>query len=84
MARYNILDQASALIDDKLELVRMLAENKKLLMDERSDVVCRCSACRHENERALGWLAGFEANAAPAHDGSPNQKRTKAAVERAY
>jgi hypothetical protein len=83
MAKYNVLNQASALVDDKLELLRMLAEDKKLLMDERSRVVCRCPACRYENERALAWLAGFEGEPVSMRDVKSSQNRAEAPVKRA-
>jgi hypothetical protein len=81
MAKYNVLEQAATLVGDKLELARMLAEDKKLLMDERSRIVCRCPACRYENERALAWLRGFEAKAVPTRDVSSSQKRAEAAAK---
>jgi hypothetical protein len=83
MAKYDVLKEASALVADKLELLLMLADDKKLLMDERSRVVCRCPACRYENERALAWLASFEGEPVSMRDVESSRNRAEAPVKRA-
>jgi hypothetical protein len=60
MAKYKVLEQAAGLVDAQLELLQLLHEGRKLQVAERSRLVCRCPACRRENERALAWLEGFK------------------------
>jgi hypothetical protein len=59
MATYSVLDQAARIVNDRVELIRLLAGDRKMLMDTRSRIICRCPACRYENERTLAWLGGL-------------------------
>jgi len=84
MANYSVVEQAAALVEEQLDLLRLIHEDKKLLIDERSRIACRCHACRYENERTLAWLDGFNGEGAPSKAESPSSKAetTRQAKER--
>jgi hypothetical protein len=80
MAANNVLNQASRIVEDKLGLIQLLADDKKLLMDTRSRVVCRCASCRYENERTLSWLESLGREQVSAVSQDKSAKKGKSAT----
>jgi len=53
---YDIVNEAGLVVENRLELLQDLFELKKIQMDIRSRLVCRCPTCRSEQEHTLAWL----------------------------
>jgi hypothetical protein len=53
---YDILTEAGLVVENRLELLQDLFELKKIQMDIRSRLICRCASCRGEQEQTLAWL----------------------------
>jgi hypothetical protein len=54
--KYDILKDTAVLVESQLDLLQAVHEVKKLQIEERSRIVCRCRSCREETRRALAWL----------------------------
>ncbi|HLF76387.1 MAG TPA: hypothetical protein VJB57_02765 [Dehalococcoidia bacterium] len=59
LKKYDVLKEAGTLVDSHLELLQALYEVKKVRMDAKSRLICRCPACRSEQESTLAWIGGF-------------------------
>jgi hypothetical protein len=68
---YDVLNEVSALIERKLDVLEALGEAMKYRMVVRSRLVCRCPSCVGETERTLGWLEEMRAPQAPAETPTP-------------
>jgi hypothetical protein len=69
MKKYDIVAEATALVDDQLELLRALYLAKQTMADGKSRLVCRCGSCRSHRQITLGWVENFlglNVTAAPA------------------
>ena len=53
---YDIVMEAGLVVENRLELLQDLVELKKMQMDIRSRLICRCASCRGEQENTLAWL----------------------------
>ena len=53
---YDIVNEAGAVVENRLELLQDLFELKKIQMDIRSRLICRCASCRSEQEHTLAWI----------------------------
>jgi hypothetical protein len=56
---YDIFEDATSVVDNHLELLQALHEVKKLRMDARSRLICRCPTCRSEAEETLAWIGSI-------------------------
>jgi hypothetical protein len=56
---YDIVSEAGVVVENRLELLQDLVELKKIQMDIRSRLICRCASCRSEQETTLAWLHSF-------------------------
>ena len=62
MNDYDIMSEASDLVDCKLAMLEALQESRKFQIDTRSRIVCRCPSCRSANEKDLAWLHQMRAS----------------------
>ena len=66
MQQYNVLVEATNLVDGQLELIAEVFGSKKALIEAGSRFVCSCRSCRGYTEQTLSWLAGFTSTPAEA------------------
>ena len=59
MKKYDILKEASALVEDELELLHALYLAKQTMADGSSRLVCRCGSCRSHRRITLDWVQTF-------------------------
>jgi len=61
MDNYDVLEAATDLVGNQLDVMEALYEAKRFRIDARSRLVCRCSSCRSESETALAWVESLRA-----------------------
>jgi hypothetical protein len=59
MKKYDIVKEATKLVENQLALLQALYEAKRTLEDGRSRRVCRCGSCRRHRAITLTWVASL-------------------------
>ena len=54
--KYDVVREANAVVENRVGLLQDLYEVKKMRMDAKSRLICRCPSCRGEQEDTLAWI----------------------------
>jgi hypothetical protein len=71
--RYNVVKQATRLVEAHVALLEAVYEARKTRSDGHSRLQCSCPVCQRDQEATLAWIAKVRENRVTSLAGTPRR-----------